>query len=310
MAKSKFTDDEIYALIDEGKTNAQIARAMGMTQGSVNTRINRLRAQGEKAKEETKPPESKPEAFTEPKDNPFPFERNEQIMYDGRLHIVNSVGQDRMIIRENATLTPKTITADDFEKNKALFKKLKPKSENQYENITRNRPDEEPEKLKHQPATEQKTKFEQVAERLKENEKASSGMSEAIADTYGLPAKEPKKPGMTINPVFEAAVQEMEAQYKAKKEPIKLDLEIESSADPVNPFTRESEGYIDPAYSFDRKPEPVKPEIRDYLSDINQLLDILIGDCTEPEMAEQTKKLICYKLVIGFKREIGQEAGV
>lgn len=138
-----------------------------------------------------------------------------------------------------------------------------------------------------------------------------------------------RKPGMTINPVFEAAVQDMVAQNEAKEQPIvpesmireavqsaiddttniKLDLEMESSADPVSPFTREPEGYIDPAYSFDREPEPAKPEIRDYLSDINQLLDILVGDCAESEMAEQTKKLICYKLVIGFKREIGQEVG-
>lgn len=136
MTKSKFTDDEIYALIDEGKTNAEIARAMRMTQPNVNTRINRLRAQNEKAKTEIKPPESRPEeSASVATGNSFPFVYGEQIMYDGRLHIVNSVGKDRMIIRENATLTPKTITVDDFERNKALFKKLKPKSENQYESI-------------------------------------------------------------------------------------------------------------------------------------------------------------------------------
>jgi hypothetical protein len=241
MAKSKFTDDEIYALIDEGKTNAQISRAMGMTQGSVNTRINRLRAQGEKAKEGSKQTEPKPEKPVELTGTPFPFDRNEQIMYDGKLHIVNSIGKDRMIIRENATLTPKTLTTDDFERNKSLFKKLKSKSENQYENIARNRPDEEPEKsvetlFKPEPSPDQKTKFEKLVERMRE---------EAVT----------RKPA-TINPVFEAAVQDMVAQNEAKKEPIKLDPEMESSVDPVSPFPKEPEGYIDPEWMC--KPIPHK----------------------------------------------------
>ena len=148
---------------------------------------------------------------------------------------------------------------------------------------------------------------EKILNGLKEGEKASSGMSEAIADAYGLPAKD-RKPA-TINPEFEAAVKEMEAQHKSKKDPIKIDLEMESSADPVSLFPQEPQGYIDPEWGFIKQKSEEK-HIRDYLSDINQLLDILVGDCAEPEMAEQTKKLICYKLVIGFKREIGQEAGV
>ncbi len=293
---TKFTNDEIDNLISEGKTNAEIARAMGKTQTSVNARINRRRAEMEKPKVvEPKPPEPKTEKTTESTSNHFPFTYGEQIMYDGKLHIVNSVGKDRMIIRENATLTPKTITTDDFERNKGLFKKLKPKSESQYENIARNRPDEEPEKsvetlLKPEPAPD--------AKKLIENIPTSESSAKAL---------ENRKPA-TINPEFEAAVKEMEAQHKSKKAPIKIDLEMESSADPVKPFTREPQGYIDPEWGV-IKQKPAEKHIRDYLSDINQLLDILIRDCAEPEMAEQTKKLICYKLVIGFKREIGEEAG-
>ena len=43
------------------------------------------------------------------------------------------------------------------------------------------------------------------------------------------------------------------------------------------------------------------------MDQIDQLLDLLIKDCAEPDMAEQVKKIICYKLVIGFKKEISSE---
>ena len=75
-----------------------------------------------------------------------------------------------------------------------------------------------------------------------------------------------RKPA-TINPVFEAAVQEMVAEHEAKKETVKIDLEMESSADPVSLFPRESEGYIDPGWGVTKQGPEERP-IRNYLSDI------------------------------------------
>jgi hypothetical protein len=105
---------------------------------------------------------------------------------------------------------------------------------------------------------------------------------------------------MTINPVFEAAVQEMEAQHKAKMEPapcvhfnqdcnapetdsceeckdfkdeIKLDLEMESSADPVSPFARKPAGYIDPEW-FNTLPRQGTVEYRIWQKAIQGIKDL------------------------------------
>jgi hypothetical protein len=45
--KSKITDEEIFALIDEGKKNSEIARHFGVSQPSMNKRINILRQKHE-----------------------------------------------------------------------------------------------------------------------------------------------------------------------------------------------------------------------------------------------------------------------
>lgn len=124
---------------------------------------------------------------------------------------------------------------------------------------------------------------EKIVEKLIEEVPISTSSAKELAG---------RKPA-TSNPKFEAAVQDMIAMNETREDPVKVP----------------EPDYIDPAYSFDRQPEPAEKIIRGYLADIDQLLDILIRDCAEPEMAEQTKKLICYKLVIGFQREIGQEVG-
>lgn len=332
---SKFTNDEIDNLIDDGKTNAEIARAMGKPQASVNARINRRRVELEKAKTEVKQPVPKqvnpiPELAA---GKSFPFEYGEQILYEGRLHIVSSVGHDRMVIRENASLKPKTITADDYARNQGAFKKIKEKPQNTYERVTRNRPDEEPEmnggtevkqSVENLFVPEPKTKFEQVAEKLKAE-----------------PTPE-RKPGMTINREFEAAVQQMEAENKAWKEKevkpcihflqncrycdlkncedcpdFKDGITVTEACETTKPFVAKLEepfgsspDYIDSEWGVAEKEiSDTVLSRRDYLDQIDQLLDLLINDCVEPEMAEQTKKIICYKLVIGFEREIGQEVG-
>lgn len=105
-------------------------------------------------------------------------------------------------------------------------------------------------------------------------------MSDAIADTYGLPAKEPKKPGMTINQDFDDCFKPIQKVVEdVKKEPIpptesiKLDLEMENSADPVSPFTREPEGYIDPEW-FNTLPRKGTVEYRIWQKAIQGIKDI------------------------------------
>lgn len=136
---------------------------------------------------------------------------------------------------------------------------------------------------------------------------------------------ETKKP--TINQEFEATVQELvqcNNRVAAKANLInkivteKPELEPAAHAIETELADRErteseikrrigyaEDDYIDPEWGITQKPAQESKPIRGYLVDINQLLDLLIGDCDSPEMAEQTKKLICYKLVIGFKKELG-----
>lgn len=351
MTKSKFTDEQILVLLRDPQytSNRQIASALGKDTicGAFHKKLTQLRKENgipepERKRGRKAGSTNNQTAKKEVKDIKPPVPLNtetlsfddirveDRLLRNGKRLVVIAVSAEEISVR-NMQEQILHFSRKYCEKYASEFTRVSPGDlKGAPVHTYRIKPREEQGLIGGIDVKKPSTEFAYTAENLKENEKASAGMSDAIADAYGLPAKETKKPGMTINPVFEAAVQAMEAQNKAKKETIappenvireavksviteatnvKIDLEMESSSDPVSPFAREPEGYIDPAYSFDRKPEPVKSEIRDYLSDINQLLNILAGDCTEPEMAEQTKKLICYKLVIGFKREIGLEAG-
>jgi hypothetical protein len=45
--KSQITDEQIFALLDENKTNAEISRVLGVKQTNINSRINKLRSKHE-----------------------------------------------------------------------------------------------------------------------------------------------------------------------------------------------------------------------------------------------------------------------
>lgn len=282
-----------------------------MTKANVNTRINRLRTQHADTKTQTEPPNSKPkEPISATTDSSFPFKIDEQVLYEGRLHTVNSVGKDRIIIRENASLTSKTITADDYKQNKGLFKSLKEKPQNAYERVSRNRPDEEPEPE----PTGLKTKFEQVAEKLKE-ETSAEKLIETIP-TSESPAKtlSGRKPA-TINQDFEDAVCEMEAEHEAKKksesippmEPIHIDLEMDDWTDPVD--------YIDPEWgAAEKEISDTVLSRRGFLDEIDRLLDLMIPICVRNKWSSVAiKDMATSMLRDGITDEIvnrpGEETG-
>lgn len=161
-------------------------------------------------------------------------------------------------------------------------------------------------------------------------------------------AKEAKrKPGITINPEFEAAVQEMEADLKAKKKAIpcihltqdckeprgedcecsecedykellkesekslKLDLEMEDSADPVElpGDIPESDGYIAPEWKFDRPAQTIENIImekaRREVEKVQELKQVLRRSLDIGEMISPTIVMDYNCIVEKYSREVG-----
>ncbi len=212
--KSRVSDEQILELIEKGLINSHIARELGVTLGSISVRCNQLRKNHNPLPEpEQKTPRRKinldslPEVESPPslqenkladttpaepvKLDPFPFEPKEQVKFGGLLHTVREVTKNKLVMYENCSLRRITITLEEWNRDKGIVISSKEKPQNTYEKVTRNhRPDEEPEDVK-----------------------ASGTIFEKVAIE-----RADRKPGMTINPEFEVAVQEMERENKAAQE--------------------------------------------------------------------------------------------
>jgi hypothetical protein len=216
---------------------------------------------------------------------PFPFEPKDDVIYGGQLHRVRDVGKARMILCRNADLKGATIMLDDYNAGRADVRKVgeKPPIKTAGEDIMlkRRRQDEEPEGVK---APE--TIFERVTARKADRKPAT--VNQGFEELF--------KP---INQVVEEA--EVAATIESAPnnvEPIHIDLEMDDIGD-------------DPAYQFDAVPGNIKREIsdtvlsrREYMDKIDQLLDLMISDCKDPEMAYQVRKLACFTLITGIEGEI------
>lgn len=308
------TDEQILEVLRDPQytSEKQRAEALGITPNSgTNNRFRAIREQygipepeppkkpGRPKKVQAEPPSA------EPTTTPFPFKPGEQILYAGRLHTVNSVSRSNMVIRENASLTAKTITADDYERNEDLFKTLEKKPQNTYERISFNKIDDalvgknrvntngggtevkkilsvEPVKaadamkaledlFKPEPIGA-KTKFEQVAEQLKEE-------------------VEPARKPATINQDFKAVVQDIDALQEASDDTLQ------------NQPAFEDADYTYPAHGFDRVVE-IAPARRGFLDRIDQLLDLTLQDCTDRDTAMMVADLAEKILDTGITAEI------
>jgi hypothetical protein len=304
MSKSKIADEEIKKYINEGKGNAQILKELGVSYARTDAprkeygNLLPSREQPVEQKTDSAPDAPPPEHTGTAK--PFPFEPKDDVIYGGQLHRVRDVGKARMILCRNADLKGVTIMLDDYNAGRADVRKVgeKPPIKTAGEDIMlkRRRQDEEPEGVKapetiFERVTARKADRKPDAEKTVEdlfarNEQASCGMSEAVADAYGLPA------------------QPMDLAH--------IDLEMDDMTEPMGPF--KDIDYTDSEWGGAEK--EISDTVlgrREYLDKIDQLLDLMIGDCKDPEMAYQVRKLACFTLITGIKDEITskypQEAG-
>jgi hypothetical protein len=289
MSKSKIADEEIKKYINEGKGNAQILKELGVSYARTDAprkeygNLLPSREQPVEQKTDSAPDAPPPEHTGTAK--PFPFEPKDDVIYGGQLHRVRDVGKARMILCRNADLKGATIMLDDYNAGRADVRKVgeKPPIKTAGEDIMlkRRRQDEEPEGVK---APE--TIFERVTARKADRKPAT--VNQGFEELF--------KP---INQVVEEA--EVAATIESAPnnvEPIHIDLEMDDIGD-------------DPAYQFDAVPGNIKREIsdtvlsrREYMDKIDQLLDLMISDCKDPEMAYQVRKLACFTLITGIEGEI------
>jgi hypothetical protein len=295
MSKSKIADEEIKKYINEGKSNYQIYKETGVNYA----RTDKLRKEyGNLLPDPERPAGQKMEPIPAvPPEHaetvkPFPFEPKDDVIYGGLMHRVRSVGQTRMILCRNADLKGVTIMLGDYNAGRADVRKVgeKPPIKTAGEDVAlkRRRQDEEPET----PAKPPVTIFERVAARKADrkpdaektvedlfarNEQASCGMSEAVADAYGLPA------------------QPMDLAH--------IDLEMDDMTEPMGPF--KDIDYTDSEWGgAEKEISDTVLSRREYLDKIDQLLDLMISDCKDPEMAYQVRKLACFTLITGIEGEI------
>lgn len=300
MSKSKFTDAEMEQCEAMGMKPSEIAKKFGVTPAAITQR------QAKKNKEqEANPPaeESSPEPTYSGK--PFPFKTGEQVVYSGRLHTVDSVGEYRMILRQNANLQTVTIMLEDYNAGRAYIIKTEEKKTNAYEKIRRNtrRLDEEPE------ADAPKVDFLDLPEEPELEEEPE------------IPAKEPpkKKPGMIIKPEFEALFVEVDKVVEKAIDvvpdeagPFNLDLEISDGSDPVEPFMNNTE----PADYTDLEWGVVSPrkgtieyaiweraynEIEEYHKAKSEVEDSLLSGCRIPAVVTDRYNRIVSK----YSGEVG-----
>jgi len=219
MSKSKFSDAEMEQCEAMGMKPSEIAKKFGVTPAAITQRQAKKNREQE-AKLPTEEPVPEPVVAAKP----FPFKSGDQVIYSGRLHTVESVGEARMILRQNANLQTVTIMLEDYNAGRAYIIKCDEKKTNAYEKIRRNtrRPDEEPE------ADAPKIDYLDLPEEPKEDEP-------------GIAAEKPilKKPGMTVKPEFEALFTAVDVASKKDIDAvpgevgsINLDLEMDELSDP------------------------------------------------------------------------------
>lgn len=310
--KSKITDEEIFALIDEGKKNAEIARHFGVSQPSINKRINNLRSQHEsKISKEKIEPAKLPDGFKpinevikefkEPQNSaiPFPFYQDESILYCGTNYTVVRVDAERLVIRENATLKSKYFTPEEYEKNKTSFrKKEKPPIKTAGEDIAlKNRKtvpaagdievDGKP--IKELPDADK----EKITDKLKDDaaqfqtDREQERKIKSVAEKVFAPEK-PIEELFQPDPV-EAAIESAPADAG----PLHIDLELDNITD--SEWGAAEKEISDTVLSR-----------RDYLDKIDQLLDLVAPIYkSHKDVAFKTKGLAISILVAGIDREAG-----
>lgn len=336
--KSKIADEEIRKYINEGKTNAQIAKALGVKQPNINVRINKLRAEFGKLLPDPEQP-AKPEALKFEN-----IQKDDRLMLDGKRLVIVAVGTEGFSFR-NMQGSIKFTHRKEFEKNIKNYTKVPP-GDPQGAPVKAYKVDPKP-KIS---AGDIKVGGKPIKD-LPDKDKAKivEHLQEKIAPDPPIISSllEGRKPA-TINPEFEAAVQEMVAENEAKKvpcvhftqnckdprgddfvctecqdyqdelaeeagkpEPIHLDLEMDSISDPVESFGSAPDDYTDPEW-FD-KPIPRKGTVERAIWDkaykeieeIRTLRSTILSALNCGERLPNTEVGLYNKYVSKYQQEVG-----
>lgn len=304
MSKSKVTEEQIVKVLRDPlyTSDRQRALALGQTPSGAHTKkFRELREkygipQPEAGKRGRMAGQKKAE--NQPGALRFnDIKKDDRLMRDGKRLIVVAIGEQGVSLR-GMDGSIKFLHRQDFEKNAGEYIKVPPGD-----------PQGAPVKTYIDPtlklsAGDIKVNGQPIKNLPDEDKKK-------IVDKLKEDA-EPRKPGMTINSEFEAAVQEMEAEHEARKiVPVHIDLEMEDSADPVSPFR--DVDYTDSEWGAAVK--EISDTIlshREYLDRINRLLDLTMPDCADRDIAYKVAGLAEKMLEIGITGEIAKllkEAG-
>jgi len=251
VKKLRVTDEAIRELLEKdfNMKGSHIAKELGIQVcGQFYDRVSRIRNEMQAEPKKDPIPEVKqPESTGIIK--AFPFDPKDDVIFGGQLHRVSTVDKTRMVMYRNSDLKSVTILWEDYKTGNIEIRKTDEKkpmniktSGTRFDGLPDACKKKIADKLKSdakQFEGERATEIENAADEILMPQKDMDRLSEAYAKV-----KSDRKPA-TINPDFEAAVQDMIAMNEAKEEAI-----INSAPNDVNPISLDLDepDYIDPEW--------------------------------------------------------------